>query len=363
MKRPTDCNIQKILRVLFCIMLASLLVLGPLLFSAEASGKYADCSPTHIYYNSICKMEELGVVKGTSSSTIAPDRQITKAEYITLLVRLFQPDVEISPLEPWYEPYRKAVLELGYFPEESLTDFEQTLSWTQILPSSMRAAELYPHVPSSFSSEQMTGIPEILRACVYTLMDAGILQEDFKLFESPTRGQVIDYLYQLYGTDYNGASTDIYLPASEIVLEVPFMQFSTSTVASERANRSGMTGRWHIPAVDIDVATFASNEQWVVDAKDSAARFFCGAMEYIGDHNYQSFYALKDCEIGDYAYFDDGEIVMTYICTDKFTGHNIKTGLTDDNYRSIEYDNPGGLTCYTCRGNSHDVWILFFQPV
>lgn len=353
----------KLLRRVICFLILLLLLTQMPFVMAMDTGRYKDCSINHPFYDSISEMEKLGVVKGTGSQTLAPDRKITKEEYITFLVRLFCPDAPKETSGPWYKVYENAVIEKGLFSQKELRAIGNTITWDEIYPSSMRAAGLYPYPSGSFSDMPVIYASEPALSCTYTLMDAGIISRDAVVNKTPTRGEVLDYLYRLSRSSYQGADTAAAFNLDSKSVGNQQSGYRNVTVLSEMQHRSGMTGRWIIPNLGVNVATFRSWEQYIVDQVDSAAMFTLGSMDTIADHDYQGFKSIIGCSVGTKAYFDYGNGRNEYVCTASFPGYNIKSTLTDNNYLDISNRNPRGITCYTCNGNSHNIWIVFFQPV
>lgn len=120
---------------------------------------------------------------------------------------------------------------------------------------------------------------------------------------------------------------------------------------------SNFVGRFRIPSVGISVACYASSAQSVVDARDSAAYFYCDGHNVIGDHWNQGFDGIKRVAIGGSATFGS----TSYKCVARINGHNTGQALTDANYNSISSLYPGTLVCYTCNGNWKNVTIVFFE--
>lgn len=355
-------GIKLVRPILYFFVLLLLLTQMPFVMAMDM-GQYKDCSINHPFYDSISEMEKLGVVKGTSSRTMEPDRKITKEEYITFLVRLFYPDALEQTSGPWYRAYEKAAIEKGLVDQTDLNAMGTVITWDEIYPSSMKAAKLYPHPSSSFSEMPVIYASEPALSCAYTLIDAGIISRDAVVNRTPTRGEVLDYLYRLSQSNYQGAETGAVFNLETKSVPNRQAEYRNDKVLTEMQSRSGMTGRWIIPNLGVNVATFQSWEQYIVDQADSAAMFTLGSMDTIADHDYQGFKSIIRCPVGTKAFFDYGNGRNEYICTASFSGHNIKSTLTDDDYRDISNMNPGGITCYTCNGNSHNIWIVFFQPV
>lgn len=141
---------------------------------------------------------------------------------------------------------------------------------------------------------------------------------------------------------------------------------------AQRAIDNGAVGRWSIPSVGINVATYqgvtgdAATNQEVCDRWGSAVYWlhYC-TIPVIADHSNQEFSTLKYVSVGDYAYMDYGSYAQSYICTKVIYGHNNDGLLCDDNWTPLyTYDyNVGGITCYTCNGNSYNILLVCFQPV
>lgn len=353
----------KYFRPVMSIFILLLLLLQIPFAIATDANLQKDYSIKHPFYESISQMEQLGVVKGTSLHTIEPDRDITTEEYLAFLIRLFKPEIDEKITEPWHDVYRKTAVELGLFEEHQLKAMGSMITWSDIYPSSMEAAQINPYHSSVFSDMPMLYASEPALSCAYTLIDAGLISREVDVNRTPSRGEVLDYLYRLYRSNYKGAETDIVLNPENKLAGIPQMKYQNSTILSEMRNRSGMIGRWIIPDLGVNVATFRSRAQSVVDQADAAAIFTLGSMNVIADHDYQGFRSIIHCPVGTSAYLDFGNGMKEYVCTASFSGHNVSSTLTDDHYNDIQYSNPGGITCYTCNGSWQNVWVVFFQPI
>lgn len=140
---------------------------------------------------------------------------------------------------------------------------------------------------------------------------------------------------------------------------------------TQRSIDNGAMGRWVIPSVGINVATYCGIDnskqelQELCDDLDSAAYFPYRYTSVIVDHNNQGFSPLKYVQVGNEAYMDYGSYKQKYICTKFEYGYNDNGLLRDANWTAIHtYDfNDGGITCYTCNSGSGDIIFLCFQPV
>lgn len=136
---------------------------------------------------------------------------------------------------------------------------------------------------------------------------------------------------------------------------------------------AGNAGTLYIPSVGLTVPIYEgtwnlSADQAIVDRQNSAVYGPAGyyaCCDFIADHTDQGFSKIKEAEPGwtkAYVVRTDGS-VQTYICTDKFKGHNTGDDLTDWSGNSIKQNNAGGLGMYTCNENWRNITIVFWQPV
>ena len=169
--------------------------------------RFLDCPVTHPYYSSISALSDLGVVSGTGGSLVSPDRPITKAEYMVLLVRLFYPDVPLTPATPWHLPYQKVLLDQNVFMKKDFLWIDYKITWEFLYASALWAAELYPYPALLFSDMPKVGGSDLVKSSVYTLMDAGVISAPRDLKAAPTRGETMDFLYRLYCTEYEGPTS------------------------------------------------------------------------------------------------------------------------------------------------------------
>lgn len=142
---------------------------------------------------------------------------------------------------------------------------------------------------------------------------------------------------------------------------------------AQRAIDNGAVGRLSIPGVGINVAFYYVDRiyenvalgQRITDAWDSATYYSYNGTYVIADHSNQEFSALKYVSVGAEAYVDYGSYQQKYVCTKFEYGHNDDGTLLDADYNVIYYYdyNDGGITCYTCNGNSYNIILVCFQPV
>lgn len=130
-------------------------------------------------------------------------------------------------------------------------------------------------------------------------------------------------------------------------------------------NYSNFTGRLYIEDLNIDVALYRSNKQYVVDRDDSAAYFdlsYARGHMLIADHNTEAFAPLDIATVGMIAKIvkDDGTIVY-YKCVDVFKGHNTGKGISDWNGKSVVKDSD--LLMYTCFDGWRNVIVALWNEI
>ena len=146
--------------------------------------------------------------------------------------------------------------------------------------------------------------------------------------------------------------------------DLPITDTTLPNYADDR-DYPNFAGRLYIEDVSIDVALYLSNDQEVVDRKDSAAYFDLSSARgcmIIADHNTHAFSSLDNVKVGTLAQLvqDDGDVIV-YQCVDIFKGHNTGKGITDWNGRSVIGD--AELMMYTCFDGWQNVWIVLWDRV
>lgn len=130
-------------------------------------------------------------------------------------------------------------------------------------------------------------------------------------------------------------------------------------------NYSNFIGRLYIEDLNIDVALYHSNKQYVVDRDDSAAYFdlsYARGHMLIADHNTEAFAPLDIATVGMIAKIvkDDGTTVY-YKCVDVFKGHNTGKGISDWNGKSVVKDSD--LLMYTCFDGWRNVIVVLWNEI
>ena len=122
-------------------------------------------------------------------------------------------------------------------------------------------------------------------------------------------------------------------------------------------------GRLYVEDADIDVALYRSNDQEVVDRRDSAAYFdlsYARGSMIVADHNTHAFSALGRLKTGATASIvrDDGA-TETYVCVAVFKGHNTGKGITD--WQGASVVGQADLMMYTCFDGWQNVWVVLWD--
>lgn len=130
-------------------------------------------------------------------------------------------------------------------------------------------------------------------------------------------------------------------------------------------NYSNFIGRLYVEDINIDVALYRSNKQYVVDRDDSAAYFdlsYARGHMLIADHNTEAFAPLDIATVGMIAKIvkDDGTIIY-YKCVDIFKGHNTGKGISDWNGKSVVKDSD--LLMYTCFDGWRNVIVALWNEI
>lgn len=95
-----------VISIAFVIMIATLMTNANTVKFSDIQGHWAK--------NTIEWAVENGLAKGYEDGTFKPDKMVTEAEFITLLIRAFRPEIEVNRNGHWAENYYKVAQELNY---------------------------------------------------------------------------------------------------------------------------------------------------------------------------------------------------------------------------------------------------------
>ena len=138
-------------------------------------------------------------------------------------------------------------------------------------------------------------------------------------------------------------------------------EFVVTETEAETTSLQGakFVGVFSIPRLEISTNCYASTSQELTDEENAAAYFYTQNHNIIADRVEQEFRTLKNCVVGDIAYFVNDE---KYVCVSVMDGHNTGTKLITEDGIDISLLCPGALVCYTSKDSWENVKICFFEP-
>lgn len=123
-------------------------------------------------------------------------------------------------------------------------------------------------------------------------------------------------------------------------------------------------GRLYIPDLNINVALYCGNQQYITDRADSANIFsFDGDVELtIADHNNQAFSRLHRVKVGIKGYIEHRQYGRINIeCVEVFNGYNNGRYIVDES--GINAMNRTAYMMYTCKNDTDGVLICLWKVV
>jgi len=112
-------NMKK--RILLFILILALMSTHVISFASDSV--FTDIKPTDWFYNDVVQAQKEGLVQGIGAGKYAPNKTISYAEYITVLVRVLGLDVtdELKG-NHWASQYMHAAVKAGILTQEELID-------------------------------------------------------------------------------------------------------------------------------------------------------------------------------------------------------------------------------------------------
>ena len=98
---------MKKLRIIL-VAAVSILLIAMAVMSASAT-KWTDVPDDAWYTSAVVKANELGIMNGTSDTTFAPLKNLSRAEYVAILFRLAEGEANLEfsftdvPADAWYK--------------------------------------------------------------------------------------------------------------------------------------------------------------------------------------------------------------------------------------------------------------------
>lgn len=116
-------KINRLSRTLLAVGLALVLLVASLPQPAQAASNlpFKDVSDQYWAKDTIAWGYEAGLVKGYKDGTFQPSKTVTEAEFLTMLIRSYEPTVTSSSKGNWAAPYYARAKALHY-PVASYTD-------------------------------------------------------------------------------------------------------------------------------------------------------------------------------------------------------------------------------------------------
>ncbi len=110
-------------RILLFILILALMSTHVISFASDSV--FTDIKPTDWFYNDVVQAQKEGLVQGIGAGKYAPNKTISYAEYITVLVRVLGLDVtdELKG-NHWASQYMHAAVKAGILTQEELIDLK-----------------------------------------------------------------------------------------------------------------------------------------------------------------------------------------------------------------------------------------------
>ncbi|MBE7050162.1 MAG: S-layer homology domain-containing protein [Ruminococcaceae bacterium] len=110
--------------------------------SVSASANFSDVKQSDWYYDTVTEMTDKGLFKGKGNNMFCPNDTMTKAEFITVVMRILYPDTDFTSKEgqPWWQSaYDMALAGLITKSEFPVSEIEQTISRQEMALVSSKA--------------------------------------------------------------------------------------------------------------------------------------------------------------------------------------------------------------------------------
>ncbi len=88
---------------------------------------FSDVPENYWAYSTIVKMTEMGLLKGVGNGLFAPEKEITRAEFLTVIIRYLYPDDEVLQTDTWYSGYYKLAVEKQIITANDFSDLSEPI--------------------------------------------------------------------------------------------------------------------------------------------------------------------------------------------------------------------------------------------
>ena len=116
------------MKKVLCSLLVRIMLISSL--SVSAAG-FSDVKQGDWYYETVTEMTDMGLFKGKGNNMFCPNDTMTKAEFITVVMRILYPDTDFTSMEgqPWWQgAYDMALAGLITKSEFPVSEIEHTIS-------------------------------------------------------------------------------------------------------------------------------------------------------------------------------------------------------------------------------------------
>lgn len=195
---------DKMNKILSSIIMGIMLISS---LSVSASAEFSDVKKTDWFYSQVMTMTEKGLFVGKGNNLFCPNDTMTRAEFITVVVRALYPnaDLTLERDQVWWQPIYEVATEKRIITESefSINSIEQTITRQEMALISVRAL----YTLGETDIEDYTDIPDIntvgtyYRDYVCKAYGAGIIVGDnngnFNPQNTLTRAEATTVLYRI----------------------------------------------------------------------------------------------------------------------------------------------------------------------
>lgn len=198
------------------LALATVLALGlaaPAL--AYNTPDFTDIPADHWAYESVMKMADAGVIKGTGEGRFSPDSKVSAEMLLTLVGRIAFSEVTVREGDSWYGPYVAAAQNAGWLEGTNVTDANLTgeISRYDMAVILAKCVELLKIPARKAESSKVTDhgeIPMKYADAVLTVYGTGLIKGDeggnFNGANSMTRQEAATVMDRLLGLAPSGGT-------------------------------------------------------------------------------------------------------------------------------------------------------------
>ena len=204
---------------------------GLLLCASAAGAVFNDVPQSHWAYSYVEKMTDAGIIQGRSKTVFAPEGTLTRAEFLTLLVR--EQKLETASRqdgETWWQPYYNAALANGLLENGEWAANESAMSSPALRAEMARLMERVLEKQDRFASNRSADFSDLEsdtltstdRSAIGHCAAAGFLKGyndgSFRPFGSLTRAEAATVLARLNAADALPEGAKVYDVKNSLVI-------------------------------------------------------------------------------------------------------------------------------------------------